>query len=92
MNLVSALMCARELRRRKGGCDRRRVALGIKTHGKFWSDEVIARHDTLRAKCHAFGSDLGLTPEEFLEGFNASLVHWDVARCRDVLKSQKVTS
>jgi hypothetical protein len=34
---------------------------------KFWNDEVIARHDNL-ADAAAFGSDLDLTPEEFLEG------------------------
>ena len=40
---------------------RRRIA----HMSKFWNDEVI--NDTL-ADAAAFGSDLGLTPEEFLEG------------------------
>ena len=40
---------------------------GLRHMSKFWNDEVIARHDTL-ADAAAFGSDLCLTPEEFLEG------------------------
>ena len=66
VNLVSALMCARELGEGKVivtiACD-----AGLRHMSKFWNDEVIARHDNL-ADAAAFGSDLDLTPEEFLEG------------------------
>ena len=66
VNLVSALMCARELGEGKVivtiACD-----AGLRHMSKFWNDEVIARHDSL-ADAATFGSDSDLTPEEFLHG------------------------
>jgi hypothetical protein len=59
-------MCARELGEGKVivtiACD-----AGLRHMSKFWNDEVIARHDSL-ADAATFGSDLDLTPEEFLHG------------------------
>ena len=89
VNLVSALMCARELGEGKVvvtiACD-----AGLRHMSKFWNDEVIARHDTL-ADAAAFGSDLCLTPEEFLEGLLNRPSFTEMTNYNDV-KIPKVTS
>ena len=82
VNLVSALMCARELGEGKVivtiACD-----AGLRHMSKFWNDEVIARHDSL-ADAATFGSDLDLTPEEFLHGLLSRPTFTEMTNYNDV--------
>ena len=68
VNAVATVLCARELGRGNVICT---IACdgGLRHLSKFWNDEAISQHGL--AEAAAFGSNLDLTPEEFIDG----LVH-----------------